>query len=348
MSGTRPRRHPRTTSTACPTSRALGRFATSGFVSESRCDDGPRALASADRARRRRGDRARRRHGRACNVPPGDRARRPRAPGGGCRDRETCASGAARTRGGRLARTRHLPPPGGAGRTRRADRLLGLDARAPSRLRRRFARGRPRRGRGALPAARSLEPPVGERAHPGLPHPDEAADHVPPAPDCRRRPLRGRQGGSLGRAPRGDARRTGARLRRRVRPQPRARPGHRPAHAANGPKTGRGRSCPTRTCARVRAGALGVLLRRPRELRERARRAPRRLREPVLRPGVHPLAEAVDAAEHRHRRCSRGRAAGGRLGGRNRESDAAGPLALSHRLRLDAAALLGAGDPHPA
>jgi UbiA prenyltransferase family len=54
------------------------------------------------------------------------------------------------------------------------------------------------------------------------------------------------------------------------------------------------------------------------------------------------LAQALDAAEHRHRRRGRGRAAARRLGCGDRQRHARGVGALRDRLRLDAAALLGA------
>ena len=57
---------------------------------------------------------------------------------------------------------------------------------------------------------------------------------------------------------------------------------------------------------------------------------------------LHALAEALDAAEHRHRRRGRRGAAARRLRGRDREPRPAGALALPDRLPLDAAALLGA------
>ena len=65
--------------------------------------------------------------------------------------------------------------------------------------------------------------------------------------------------------------------------------------------------------ARVRARALRALVRRPHELRQRPRRAARPGREPLLRPRLHALAEADDAAEHRHRRRSGRRAPARRL-----------------------------------
>src|SRR4051795_7259710 len=61
-----------------------------------------------------------------------------------------------------------------------------------------------------------------------------------------------------------------------------------------------------------------------------------------LRPRLHALAEAQDAAEHRHRRPRRRGPAAGRLGGGHRRPQRHGLLPLRDRLLLDAAALLGA------
>ena len=94
--------------------------------------------------------------------------------------------------------------------------------------------------------------------------------------------------------------------------------------------------------ARVRARAVGALVRAPRRRREHADRGARARREPLLRPRLHALPEALDAAEHRHRRRGRSGAAARRLGGCDREPDVAGARAVRGRLPLDAAALLGA------
>ena len=85
-----------------------------------------------------------------------------------------------------------------------------------------------------------------------------------------------------------------------------------------------------------------ALVRAPRLGGQRADRGARARREPLLRPRLHALAEAHDAAEHRHRRRCRGGAAARRLRGGDRIARAAGALALPHRVPLDAAALLGA------
>ena len=65
-------------------------------------------------------------------------------------------------------------------------------------------------------------------------------------------------------------------------------------------------------------------------------------RQPLLRARLHALAEALDPAEHRHRRRGGRGAAARRLGGRDREPDAARAVPVPDRLLLDAAALLGA------
>ena len=64
--------------------------------------------------------------------------------------------------------------------------------------------------------------------------------------------------------------------------------------------------------------------------------------DPVLRPRLHHLAEAADAAEHRHRR-RRGRLpAADRLGRGDRRDGAAAVAAVRDHLPVDAAAFLGA------
>ena len=139
-----------------------------------------------------------------------------------------------------------------------------------------------------------------------------------------------------------------ARLRWRQRAEPRPRPRHRRAHAAHRQASCRDGPRARGARPRVRPRALRSLLRRPRELRERARGGPRARRRPLLRPRLHPLAQALDAAEHRHRRRCRRRPSARRLGRGDGEPDAAGALALPDRVLLDAAPLLGARAPHPA
>ncbi len=114
------------------------------------------------------------------------------------------------------------------------------------------------------------------------------------------------------------------------------------------PATRRDRARRSRACARVRARAVGLLVRRPRELRQRARRTARGLREPLLRRRLHEVPEAL-----RHRRTSSSAAQPGRsrpssagLGGHGRPR-APGAVPLPDRVRLDASALLGARPPDP-
>ncbi len=57
---------------------------------------------------------------------------------------------------------------------------------------------------------------------------------------------------------------------------------------------------------------------------------------------LHGLAEALDAAEHRHRRCRRGLSADDRLGRRDRHGEPRELPAVPHHLLVDAAAFLGA------
>ena len=77
--------------------------------------------------------------------------------------------------------------------------------------------------------------------------------------------------------------------------------------------------------------------------RQPAQRAAGDERHRVLRLRLHDVAEAHDAAEHRHRRCGRLRPGARRLGGGDRRGRPAGARAVRDRLLLDAAALLGAG-----
>src|SRR5215472_354350 len=61
----------------------------------------------------------------------------------------------------------------------------------------------------------------------------------------------------------------------------------------------------------------------------------------LLRLRLHDLAEAADAAEHRHWRCRGRRSAGDRLGGGDRRHRLGGAGAIRHRVLVDAAAFLG-------
>ena len=128
----------------------------------------------------------------------------------------------------------------------------------------------------------------------------------------------GAQGAPAARDVRRDDGRPRSGLRRRQRAQPRARPGHRPADASDRRPPRRGRADPAVTRARVRARAVRVLVRAARVEGERADGRARPGREPLLRARLHGVAEALDAAEHRHRRRCRGHPAARRLGGRDR------------------------------
>ena len=64
--------------------------------------------------------------------------------------------------------------------------------------------------------------------------------------------------------------------------------------------------------------------------------------DPVLRAGLHRLAEAADRAEHRHRRRGRGFPAADRLGGRDRRRQHPAAAAVRDHLPVDPAAFLGA------
>ncbi len=253
------------------------------------------------------------------------------AAAGGPRGRRVVpASAGASVRGGcarplrrRGARHGARPPPGaGSGRAGRGARRR---------------RARPPRALAAVRLGAGLH-----RAH-------EAADHVPPAPHRLLRP----RGGRRRAAALGDHRRRDARprscLRRRERAQPRARQGHRPAHGAADAEAAGGGGPPLRLArARVRARPVGALLHGARGRRERPHGGARARRQPLLRPRLHRLAQAVDAAEHRHRRRGRSCPATRRLGGGHGLARAAGARPLPHRLPLDAAALLGARAAHQA
>ena len=94
--------------------------------------------------------------------------------------------------------------------------------------------------------------------------------------------------------------------------------------------------------ADVRDRARGAVVRRAVADGERARRRARAVRLPRLRVRLHDVAQAHDAAEHRHRRRRRRGAAAGRLGRGHRPGRADRAVPVRDRLLLDAAALLGA------
>ena len=206
-------------------------------------------------------------------------------------------------------------------------------------------------------AATSLarRPGLPRRSGPGrrgarLRHADEAAGDVAAPADGRRGGVRRRRRrAAVGHLRRDDGR-ARARLRRRGGAQPLPRPRHRQADGlADGGPAGGGGPDRAGAGARVRDRALGALVRPARLAREPADRAARARREPLLRPRLHALAQALDAAEHRHRRRRRRRAAARRLRGHGRPPRLGRARDVRDRLPLDAAALLGAraDDPRP-
>ena len=135
-----------------------------------------------------------------------------------------------------------------------------------------------------------------------------------------------------------------ARVRGRLCAEPLPRSRHRQvmgvAHRA---APGRLGSRSGRAGPRVRPRALGILVRAARLARQPADRPARARGQSLLRARLHALAEALDGPEHRHRRRSRSRAAARRLRRRYRPSRLGRPRDVRRRLRVDAAALLGAG-----
>ena len=153
-----------------------------------------------------------------------------------------------------------------------------------------------------------------------LPHAHEAADHDAPPAHRRGRDVRRSAGRAAARPLRRDHARARARLRRRLGAQSRPRPRHRRAHGQpHREATRRHRPRVARAGARVRDPAVGDLVRAARLGGERADGGARARREPLLRPRLHPLAQALDAAEHRHRRRGGSGAAARRLRGRDRD-----------------------------
>ena len=149
---------------------------------------------------------------------------------------------------------------------------------------------------------------------------DEAADHDAAPPHRRGRDVRRRPGRAAARPLRGDDARARARLRRRVGSQSCPRPRHRRAHGqpdrAASRRVGPRRARPG---ARVRDPAVGDLVRAPRLGGECPDGCARARRQPLLRPRLHALAQALDAAEHRDRRRRRCGSAARRLRGGYRD-----------------------------
>lgn len=133
--------------------------------------------------------------------------------------------------------------------------------------------------------------------------------------------------------------------------QPPAGPAHRQGDGAHRRSSARHRHAATRAGAGLRGRPRGRVDGDPAAVGERGvRGADLRLAD-RLRDRLHRLAEARDPAEHRHRRHRRGGAAAARLGRGHRHAGRVGlgacAAAGADHLRVDAAALLGAGDLPP-
>src|SRR5580765_7011165 len=138
-------------------------------------------------------------------------------------------------------------------------------------------------------------------------------------------------------------------MQRRVRSQPRPRPRHRQADGDAHQSTAAGGGAYAAVArARVRTDAVRVQLRPARVVRERAHRDACSRGQPLLRARVHALADTLGAAEHLDRWRRWSGPAARRLRRGHGKSDAAGALALPHRLPVDSAALLGARAVDPA
>ena len=181
--------------------------------------------------------------------------------------------------------------------------------------------------RGDQPALRPGLPRAGApdgRAR-RLHHADQAACDVAAPADGRRGRVRRRLRRPGRRHLRRDDGRPGARLRRRRNAQPLPRPRHRQADGrAHGDEAGRRGPRRAGAGARVRHRALRPLVRPARLAGQPADGAARAGREPLLRLRLHALAQALDAAEHRHRRRG-GRGAAARRRTRARRATSAGP-----------------------
>ena len=170
---------------------------------------------------------------------------------------------------------------------------------------------------------------------------DEAAGDVARGVHGAGRPRgRARPCPSGDRAHRADLHR--GRRRRRGRAQYVVRRRYRRAHGAHRGAADPGRAASARRGAGLRPDAGGLLRRRARPFGQRARRGVARADHRFLRRHLYDVAQALDAAEHRHRRRGRRVAADDRLGGGDRQHLARTVLAVPHHLLLDAAAFLGA------
>ncbi|CAA9253577.1 MAG: Heme O synthase, protoheme IX farnesyltransferase COX10-CtaB, partial [uncultured Corynebacteriales bacterium] len=195
---------------------------------------------------------------------------------------------------------------------------------------------RPRRARGPPPPRRCRA--AGVRGPHQAPDRRVAAGHDAAGDGA------GRAGAAGARAGAGHADRRLARRGQRQRAQLLHRPGHRRGDAPHrrppaGPARGHPAGRPGLRC-RARRGRdrdhVGV--------HRLAAGAAHRVRDPVLRPGLHAGAQAPDPAEHRLGRRRRLHAGAHRLGRRHRVAGLGAGGDVRHRLLLDPAALLGAGD----
>ena len=140
-----------------------------------------------------------------------------------------------------------------------------------------------------------------------------------------------------------DGARRHAGRRRRQRDQLLHRPRHRPDDAPHAGPAAADRARSTRRARSIFALVLEVVgVRAAGRRGEPARGGAGAVRDGVLRLRLHDVAQADDAAEHRHRRRGRRSAAARRLGRRDGRRRLAGARAVRHHLLLDAAALLGA------
>ena len=118
---------------------------------------------------------------------------------------------------------------------------------------------------------------------------------------------------------------------------------HRRRHGADHGPADPGGAGGARRGAGAGACARRLLGRDARALRQRGGGGAARLHHLLLRGGLFHVAEAGDAAEHRHRRRGRRAAAGDRLGGGDGRGVGREPRHVRADLPLDPAALLGAG-----
>ena len=191
-----------------------------------------------------------------------------------------------------------------------------------------------------VPQGRDPEPRPGVRHAHQASHRRVAAGHDRAGDVPRRRPA------ALAVAdPRRGGRRR-ARRRRGQRVQLLHRPRHRPADAAHVTAAARRRTRSRRATSLFFGVVLTVvsLAHRWARFHQLARHRADRGRDRLLRPRLHHVAQAHDAAEHRLGRRLRGHAGADRLGRGHRRPRRPGVAAVRGRLPVAAAALLRAGD----